>query len=310
MKLFLYEYATALPHLHFPDSIRREGGAMFAALHTDALALDDVEVLTMEAYSLPEEKTQLQRLAAQADWSLIVAPETDGVLLERCQWVQAAGGRFLGPTTEAIRLTGDKWETFLRWKEKGVRTPETWLMHPGYAGRYIRKRRDGAGSLDMLQVTSAMPSDPLFLWQEFIPGQAVSVAFLIDGQGKFLPLLPTAQHLSQDGTFRYLGGTLPLEPALTQRTLPLATQAVAAIPGLLGFVGVDLVLGDDPTGKADYAIEINPRFTTSYVGLRAMVKQNLVGMLLQMAEGKPVPPLGWKPGSVTFDAQGQVRLHP
>ena len=55
------------------------------------------------------------------------------------------------------------------------------------------------------------------------------------------------------------------------------------ISGLWGFVGVDLILGADAEGREDLAIEINPRLTTSYVGLRALLHGNLAGLMLRHA---------------------------
>ena len=73
---------------------------------------------------------------------------------------------------------------------------------------------------------------------------------------------------SFDGGFeiRYRGGRLPLPPTLMERATRLGKQTIACIPGLRGFVGVDLVLGQDAAD--DRVIEVNPRVTTSAVGLR------------------------------------------
>ena len=45
----------------------------------------------------------------------------------------------------------------------------------------------------------------------------------------------------------------------------LAQGIVAAIPGLGGYFGVDLIL----TGDGPSVVDVNPRLTTSYAGLRA-----------------------------------------
>jgi hypothetical protein len=126
------------------------------------------------------------------------------------------------------------------------------------------------------------------------------------GPRQTLPLLPAEQHLSQDGRFRYLGGSLPLPDALADRAVRLARRAVEAVPGLLGYVGVDLILGEPDDGSRDVVIEINPRLTTSYVGLRAMADVNLAEAMLRVAIGEEVAPLAWKRGQVCFEADGRV----
>src|SRR5262245_25433631 len=47
-------------------------------------------------------------LAHGADYTLVIAPELDGILHTHCRWVEEAGGRLLGPSPTAVRLTGDK----------------------------------------------------------------------------------------------------------------------------------------------------------------------------------------------------------
>ena len=90
-----------------------------------------------------------------------------------------------------------------------------------------------------------------------------------------LLLPPCKQRISDDGRLRYLGGELPLSAGLAERATELAKRAVAALPPTIGYVGVDLVLGRDPHGGEDVVIEVNPRLTTSYVGLRAAAQANL-----------------------------------
>ena len=104
----------------------------------------------------------------------------------------------------------------------------------------------------------------------------------------------------------YLGGSLPLPAALAARAARLAVRAVGCLSPSRGYLGVDLVLGDDPGGVADVVIEINPRLTTSYVGLRALLEGNLAATMLAIAAGQS-PELCWKTGPIAFDAAGGVR---
>ena len=74
------------------------------------------------------------------------------------------------------------------------------------------------------------------------------------------------------------------EPFAT-RACTLAEQALRTVPGLRGFVGVDLVLQnsvDDQAGSQDVVIELNPRMTMSYIGLRALCRQNLASLLFDI----------------------------
>jgi predicted ATP-grasp superfamily ATP-dependent carboligase len=118
-------------------------------------------------------------------------------------------------------------------------------------------------------------------------------------------LPPCWQRLSDDGRFTYEGGAMIEVPELARRATALAAGALDAMPAALGFVGVDLVLGNDPDGGEDVVIEINPRLTTSYVGLRRAVKQNLAQAIVDVAEGREVE-LALRPNLVEFSADGAV----
>jgi len=141
--------------------------------------------------------------------------------------------------------------------------------------------------------------------QPFVAGTAASVAFLC-GPRQCVELAPAAQSLSADGRFRYEGGELPLPAPLATRAVRLARSAVEAVPGLAGYVGVDVILGEAADGSADWVIEINPRLTTSYLGLRELAEQNLAEMLLRVIDGETIDPPRWRSGKVRFRSDGAI----
>jgi predicted ATP-grasp superfamily ATP-dependent carboligase len=141
--------------------------------------------------------------------------------------------------------------------------------------------------------------------QPFATGQPISVALLVGPRGIF-PLAPAEQRLSDDGRFHYLGGMVPVTGSLAERGVALAMRAAQSVQGLAGYVGVDLVLGGAADGSEDWAIEINPRLTTSYVGLRVLAKENLADVLLRAWRGEAIPPIRWQPEAVFFQASGEI----
>ena len=62
--------------------------------------------------------------------------------------------------------------------------------------------------------------------------------------------------------------------------------------------------------EGDLAIEINPRLTTSYVGLRTLSQQNLMALLIDVIEGRPTQPPTYRSNSIRFDCEGRVRSEP
>jgi predicted ATP-grasp superfamily ATP-dependent carboligase len=336
MRVFIYEYTCAEGNAELPASLRTEGWAMLAAVLADFRRLPGVEVSTLlhESWQdAPEDVCVLRCNAAtseasfreptrSADYTLVIAPECEGLLETRCRWVKEEGGRSLGASLEAIGLCRDKLELARQWRRDGVPTPDTHLLAAGAAlpTRHfplVCKPRDGAGSQATFQVNEAEGLRDVarfarsegwsgeLIFQPFVPGRPASVALVV-GARQIVPLLPAGQELSRDGRFRYRGGVLPLPRELCERAQSLATKAVASVPGLRGYVGVDLVLGEAADGSCDFAIEINPRLTTSYVGLRALARSNLADLILKAGLGEPVPAPAWRDGHIHFRPDGTV----
>jgi predicted ATP-grasp superfamily ATP-dependent carboligase len=307
---------------------------MLAALVADFARVPGVEVVTLlpahEIIQRPllparcvrttDEEPAFRELAACSDYTLVIAPETDNLLLNRCGCVQDSGGRLLGSSPDAVQLTGDKL-ALGRWLlERGISTPECRPAERHWAEQpfpVVFKPRFGAGSVATFLIQSgkdwskAVHCAEVEGWkgemivQPFVAGQPVSVAFLA-GANEVLPLLPATQELSWDGRFRYSGGCLPLAAPLAERAIRSAARAVAAVPGLRGYIGIDVVLGNATDGSQDWVIEINPRLTTSYVGLRALAEGNLAESMLASVCGEPIQTLRWRQRSIRFWADGAV----
>jgi len=308
--VFVYEYLMAIgadgdSSSPPAPSLYCEGRAMFEAISADLQSLPDVEVRHLQR----DNRDDFTRLARECDWSLIIAPEFDGILEDRCRNVLAAGGRLLGPTPDAVRLTADKWKLFQHFREQQIPTPDTWRHRERQMSfPFVVKPFDGAGSQrtflindegDYRRTIEEVGSEQLSksIFQRYVEGDAASVGVI----GGCIALQPCSQRISNEGRFHYLGGSTPIRTDLRERAQALALRAVQSVPGLNGYVGVDLVLGNE-----DVAIEINPRLTTSYIGLRQAANFNIAGMMLNLADGKPPGEAGWKATTVTFDPSGHT----
>jgi predicted ATP-grasp superfamily ATP-dependent carboligase len=319
MRIFLYEYTCAVADATLPASLRAEGRAMLSAVVEDFAQVPGVTVCTLQPSGA--EEAAFRRLARQADFTLVIGPETDDLLLRRCQWVREAGGRLLGPAPEAVRLAADKLALAQHLQHRQVPTPSTVMLADArdIPWSVVLKPRFGAGSQAtflirrreeleecVLQASQESGATEMVL-QPFVVGQPASVAFLV-GPGGRVPLLPAEQHLSADGRFRYLGGRAPLPAGLAERAQRLGERAVAAVGELRGYVGVDLVLGEAADGSQDWIIEINPRLTTSYIGLRHLARGNLAEAMLRATQGLPLSTLTWHGRAVEFRADGKVQV--
>jgi predicted ATP-grasp superfamily ATP-dependent carboligase len=336
MRIFLYEFVTGGGWYDVSadapsGSLLAEGRAMVEAVARDFLEIKDTEVATLHDVRLksppPSSKNCLHSVASReegearfleqaavADFTLIIAPEFDDHLLRRTYAIERLGVKLLSPGAEFVALASDKWRTYQHYLANGFRTPQTWLLDrdhlqwPDVPFPLVVKPIDGCGSQGVQRLNSS--HDELD-WSE-IPGKAIvqrycagtpaSVAFL-KHDVTYWQLPICRQILSSDGRFTYLGGDTPLSDDQVQRAIHLANAPRVSKSG--GYFGIDLILGEAADGSQDYVIEINPRLTTSYVGLRALSNTNLAQAMLDVAMGRE-PQLDWKPGRVRWSADGVV----
>jgi tyramine---L-glutamate ligase len=295
--VLIYEYVTGggLAGEAWPASWATEGGAMRRALAADFSQVPGVRVVMMLDERLrdePElgttvriqrgaERAMLERLAAEVEYTALIAPETGGILSERARWIEAAGGRSLGASPAAIDLAGNKLRLARHLTAHGVATPPVRSILPldglpeAFDYPAVLKPIDGAGAIDTFFVPSPATVPPeartqsLALLQPFIVGEPMSASFLVSASDRpFLIGVGRQRVERRGGRFVYLGGTLP---AAFPGSLDPVQRAVASVPGLRGFVGVDFVW-DELSGRLS-VLEINPRLTTSFVGLRHVLPQ-------------------------------------
>lgn len=230
------------------------------------------------------------RMAAVHELSWIVAPETDGELAR----LHAAVGaeRWIGCDAAAIRCAASKRATLAALCAAGVPTPLDGAQDAG--GRWLVKPDDGAGCLgtrvhpDRVAAQAAaalqrMRGDRVVL-EPFVEGEALSVSLIV-GADLAEPVSFNRQRIVADSAdFLHDMGVRPgaLDAATDRRVPQLAAVAVAAVralPGLGGYVGVDVVWNDE---RGAVVIEINPRVTCAYVGTSARLRRNLAADILRL----------------------------
>jgi predicted ATP-grasp superfamily ATP-dependent carboligase len=290
--ILVHEFVTGggLAGTPLPASWAAEGGAMRRALAADFAAVAGVRVVVTLDDRLPDEPgpcelvrvgpgqemATLSRLAARADCTAVIAPETGGILAERVRVVEGSGGRSLGSSPEAIALAGDKYRLGLHLAARGIITPEGRLVVPAeglpeetvYPA--VLKPVDGAGAIDTYyledssSLTAQARSMPRALLQPFVEGQPMSASFLVDVEGRARLLGIANQQIARQGQ-RLVSLGDPMT-AVSAPPVDEARRAIESLSGLLGFVGVDFVW-DASAGRVT-VIEVNPRLTTSFVTLR------------------------------------------
>jgi len=297
-------------------SLLREGRAMFRSLVSDAVRDGGFEVVALTDAALRLEVpppvrridvgpgSEVERLVAAAcaaDATIVVAPETAGVLAARVAAIRVAGGRVLAPDDRFIRLASDKQATVDALAAAGVPVPAGRALaagEPWPASFRLPAVRKARGSTGCDGLTVVMPGDEaprpaptatrIEAWSS---GTAVGVSCLVGGRG-VVPLATVCQVFTR-GHGAYAGGSRLDDAGMRSRAERLALRSVAALarPGAApsaGWVGVDIILGSRDDGLDDRVLEVNPRVTTSFVGLAAAAPASLVGALVAAAEGHPV----------------------
>lgn len=342
MQLFLYEHVTAA--MQGSESLLREGEAMVRALAADFATLPRMNVLVARHPSLPslnlgprvkciDAKTEscktvedfanaLFQLGLKPDFALAIAPETDNLLMNIAMTMEQIAKACLHPFPASIALASDKAFFAERLALVGARSPAIWRPTPqestppdGWIFPSVIKPIDGAGSIAVRKVESREEFDRAGLGendllQEFIPGTPVSIVALCNASA-FEVLEPCLQKLGGDSGFEYMGGATPLPRHLAARAERMVELAIICLQfqnkAPRGYVGVDMVLGDAPDGSQDYIIEVNPRITTSYVGLRRYYKGNLAGAMIDVVQGRS-PKLAPRAVEVEWDSAGNVNV--
>jgi predicted ATP-grasp superfamily ATP-dependent carboligase len=288
---------------------------MLTALEADFARIRGIETTTLHVDPSFEEREFRQR-ARRCNYAVVIAPEFDEILLSRCRWAVEEGCRLLGPTLDAIALTADKLRLSAELTRNSVPTPVCTKNTPRlFEPAWVWKPQFGAGSTHTYLVRNANELRAAkktaaaagwrgkSIFQRYVTGKAVSIGFLI-GPKALAPLLPCSQELSSDGRFRYLGGRVPIDRKLAARARKLGKRAIDAVPGLSGYVGVDLVLGQATNGSEDWVIEVNPRLTTSFLGVREVALSNLARAMLLAVRGDKLGPLRWSDRRVSFNPDG------
>jgi tyramine---L-glutamate ligase len=289
-----------------------------------------VQVVTLAGRSA----AYLDSLIASADAVWLVAPETDRCLERLAVRAERKGKILLGPDAAAIRRASDKAGLSRRLARHGVPHPKTFVLphasdwrtaarEVGYP--MVVKPARGAGcngvclardarelhhAVDMARAASRKGR---LLLQRYVPGVAASVSLLADGQ-RAVALAVNAQWVRASRgpqrrnrgpvpgrPFSYRGGKTPFDHPLAGRAVEAALRTCEAISGLRGYIGVDMVL----TESEAVVIEVNPRVTTAYLGVRAALEENVAALSLAACAGAlPTPPIAQR--RVRFTAAGRI----
>jgi hypothetical protein len=331
MNLFVFEYfsAGAMAGTPLAASATPEGQAMLNALLRDFSDLDGCRTMTCLAPGMEVPRADevavvtgdweaaFDELAARADYALVIAPEADGCLADLSRRAQAAGAKLLGSSPGSILAASDKGACARLFREAGVPAPETVPVTRETVSAAAREMGfplvvkpvsgqdcDGVSLVsvpkDLDRALSLLNGRESWLLQRYQPGVNASASILVCGND-VTPLSLNEQRIEPGIPFAYKGGSTPLIHPRSKAALDLAARAARLIPGLAGFVGLDMILTDDGC----MVIEVNPRVTVAYSGVSRSLDANLAEAILNAAVHGILPEKFGPGRRVEFDKGGR-----
>jgi len=242
-------------------------------------------------------------IAKQADWTILIAPESQMLMSKLADRLRAEGVRLLVSSAEALRHFGDKWETYRHWQAEGLptvptclaidwsvdRSTQSWDLresHLPLPSGWVLKARHGAGcdnsrwTLDEHQLRNWIDEleDPTqWIVQPRLVGQPGSLHFF----GATAATFPRSGQLPPDwksfgpcsqiihwtaAGIEYQGGRFPWNDGPPTSLLqPLSACLHLPDAPLQGWIGIDFLWL--PEQSVSLPLEVNARWTSAFLPL-------------------------------------------
>jgi len=291
MKALLAEYTT----FHEPG-LAPEGAAMLRVL-SESFRRIGFEVVTPGSGDFNRE---LERLAPGCDVGLVIAPDH---LLFGFTRILEEFTHNIGCSSLVTAVCADKVRTGAILRRHGIPVPDT-----VDSGSRVVKPIRGCGSIGV-RITEEPPGEEEFA-QRFIEGEHLSASLVgsmnvgeaclyYSGKPPLALALNRQTIEVKDGVFRYRGGETPVDHPRSDEILAIARKTVTVL-GCQGYAGVDMVVGD-----RIYVVDVNPRITTSIIGIAAVMEEEIAGILVEASRGGGPDEVHLN-GRVSFTKDGRV----
>ncbi len=277
MKILVAEYAVGAGI----DEYMLEGRAMLGTLVRSFVACGH-EVLYPSTGTIIDSGTAVEtrrfeetlaRLSKKCDAGLVIAP--DEVLGDLTEIIEENTTN-LGCPSDSVRLCADKLESTRRLARENIPVPLT-TGEGEYDGDFVIKPRFGCASEGIHRSKKGILKDG-FIATEFINGEHLS-ASVISGKTQLL-LTVNRQLIKIEEKISYEGGMVPYLCDREKEVADIAKKTIKTL-GCRGYAGVDIVLADNP-----YVVDVNPRPTTSLIGITRVMKTQIADLILKSAFGE------------------------
>jgi predicted ATP-grasp superfamily ATP-dependent carboligase len=312
VKILVFEYISGggCNREELPDSLAREGLLMLKALLEGLREIPGLAVTVMldvrlaEVVVPPNVRTVLigrqddcfirfEQLVEQHDAVWPIAPEFEGILFSLSNAVERLGRTLLGSGSEAVRLAGDKYETYRCLLCRQIPAVHTCRLEKVsvFQGESIVKPVDGAGGGSCLirdaeefeRTVEYLQGTGSYIIQPHLYGEKTSLSCLFKSGRAWLLSVNRQEFDMVDNQYRLAAIQVNYRDDLSSYR-NLVGHLAKAMPGLWGYAGIDLI----ETADQVLVLEVNPRLTSSFAGLSDALGVNVAALVLQLLQGDPV----------------------
>lgn len=287
-----------------PQSLVREGSAMVQALLYDLMEIPGLEVAIMRDPRLPLLPAPVKQIVPRSSadhWSLLrqairlsgavwpIVPEHGGLLEHVTTLILKSNSTLYGSRPEGVRIAASKSCTASLLMAAGLPVVRTYGhidAVPEAVQQVVLKPDDGMGCLDTRlfgsqhQARAWLQANPDFKYivQPYIAGQTLSMSLLCAEQRACLLSVNLQRVAVEDQYFSLRSIAVNIKRDELDKYAALAAQVARNIPGLWGYVGIDLI----ETDAGPVILEVNPRLTSSYTGLRPALGMNTAELVMSL----------------------------
>lgn len=257
--------------------------------------------------------TKYSECVQNSTFCFIIAPEFSKILFNLTQIVNKYKKRLLSIDINGILLGTSKFESHKFFKRSKLNSPRTYKIplkngtidvefvlekFHQLGGSIIIKPDDGVGSELVFHFTTKdqivqffrdyeekLDIDRCYIVQEYIEGDDLSVSLINMTDPKKPEVMKKVilsinnqeiRRLASNQGFLYMGGSSPVKGyELIKNKLEKLLNPMD-LTNFKGYFGIDFIKKND---KSIYFIEINPRLTTSYIGIRNILDYNPLVLL-------------------------------
>ena len=215
------------------------------------------------------------------NYVLPVIPESNLKLYDYAKFLEENKINMILSDSKTIKICSDKYEFYKFISNNKLNTIKTYLKYTKNMDgkKFVIKDRYGVGC-SYVKITKDINKFTINsnnIIQDYIAGQDYSVSVFFTREGfKLLTINKQLIRINQNDQMYLSGIIVNIKHDCYIKIISIISKIKNIFPGLRGFVGIDLLVND----KEIFIIEINPRLTTSFVGVYDTLGINIIDLII------------------------------